>query len=122
VGDIAFKHGNGACFRIEDPAAENLRAETFEISPTGPMYGRKMLVPEGRPAEIENGILAAAGLTRELFNSTDTNRMEGERRPLRVPITNHSVNIDESGLLLLEFALPKGSYATSVLREIMKTE
>ena len=45
--------------------------------------------------------------------------MPGERRPLRVPISQIRVQT-EAGCLVLSFALPRGSYATSVLREIMK--
>ena len=47
--------------------------------------------------------------------------MEGERRPLRVPLAGASAR-QEGTDLFLSFSLPKGSYATSVLREIMKTE
>jgi tRNA pseudouridine13 synthase len=47
--------------------------------------------------------------------------MEGERRPLRVPLGGVDVTAD-GGDLVLAFSLPKGSYATSVLREVMKTE
>jgi tRNA pseudouridine13 synthase len=46
--------------------------------------------------------------------------MEGERRPLRVPLENPLYRIEDD-ILLLEFSLPKGSYATSVVREITKT-
>jgi len=46
--------------------------------------------------------------------------MEGERRPLRVPLQNLSLAMDDEGLTL-NFSLPRGVYATTVLREIMKT-
>jgi len=45
--------------------------------------------------------------------------MEGERRPLRVPLSESSWQL-EGDCLWLEFSLPSGSYATSVLREITK--
>jgi len=46
--------------------------------------------------------------------------MEGGRRPLRVPLANPVLDrVGED--LVLEFSLPRGAYATSVLREIMKT-
>ena len=45
--------------------------------------------------------------------------MEGERRPLRVPLLEPKAGLDAEGLVL-EFGLPRGSYATAVLREIMK--
>lgn len=118
-GDIACKHANGACFLVMDAAEEMHRAAAFEISATGPMFGRKMLVPEGRQAALEDAILAGAGLTRDIFNNAGRYRLDGERRPLRVPVRDVTVTMDD-GSLILEFMLPKGSYATSLLREIMK--
>ena len=121
TGDIAFKHENGACFLVQDAAAEAARARAFEISATGPMFGCTMMEPQGEQGELERGILAAQGLTPESFNLSGGLRMEGERRPLRVPLTGSSVQ-GEAGDLLLEFSLPRGSYATCVMSEIMKTE
>lgn len=118
-GDIACKHANGACFLVTDAAEATARAAAFEISATGPMFGRKMLLPEGKTAALEEELLAAAGLTRDTFNGSGRFRLDGERRPLRVPLQDVTVAMDD-GSLLLEFMLPKGSYATSVLREIMK--
>jgi tRNA pseudouridine13 synthase len=118
-GDIAFKHENGACFLVRDAAAEAARAASFEISATGPMYGCKMMEPEGAQGDLERGVLAAQGLTPESFDLPGGLRMEGERRPLRVPLAAPSV-AEDAGDLIVEFALPRGSYATSVMSEIMK--
>ncbi len=119
AGDIACKHANGACFLVADPAEAIPRAAAFEISATGPMFGRKMLLPEGAAAALEAEILADSGLSAAAFGQEGPLRLEGERRPLRVPLQGPAVR-QEGDDLLLEFALPKGSYATSVLREIMK--
>jgi tRNA pseudouridine13 synthase len=119
-GDVAFKHLNGACFLVEDEIEAAERAATFEISPTGPMFGKKMLTPQGRAAADEAAILEAAGLSLETFCVSGRSRLDGERRPLRVPLKEVSAGM-EDGALLLEFMLPKGSYATSVLREVMKS-
>jgi tRNA pseudouridine13 synthase len=118
-GDLAWKHINGACFLVEDAAGEAERAKTFEISPTGPLFGCKMKFPAGRPLEIEEALLRAEDLSPADFDLTGGFRLEGERRPLRVPITGIDMKSDSDGLLLL-FSLPKGAYATSVLRELMK--
>jgi len=121
LGDIAFKHENGACFLVQDQAAEAVRAQAFEISATGPMFGCTMMEPQGEQGEIERGTLAAEGLTPESFNLAGGLRMEGERRPLRVPLGGVSVR-SEGEDLLFDFSLPRGSYATSVMSEVMKTE
>ncbi|RQW76993.1 MAG: tRNA pseudouridine(13) synthase TruD, partial [Geobacter sp.] len=120
-GDLAIKHDNGACFLVTDAAGEAARAERFEISPSGPMFGCRMMLPEDRPREMEEALLAAEGISLESFNVAGGLTMQGERRPLRVPLGEASVKMDGEALLLT-FVLPRGSYATSVLREIMKPE
>jgi tRNA pseudouridine13 synthase len=119
-GDLAWKHANGACFLVEDVSAEAQRATNFEISATGPMYGSRMKQPEGEPLALEWQILADEGITPADFDLGTGLRMEGERRPLRVPLGAPCCS-SAGDDLILEFNLPKGSYATSVLREITKT-
>ena len=41
VGDWAMKMENGACFLVEDAAKEQPRADRFEISPTGILFGSR---------------------------------------------------------------------------------
>jgi tRNA pseudouridine13 synthase len=120
AGDLAWKHDNGACFIVEDAELENERAKRFEISPSGPLFGCKMKSPVGYPFEMEGAILKGEGLSPGSFDLPGGLRMEGERRPLRIPLTGVNAKWESDGLLL-EFFLPKGAYATSVLRELMKT-
>jgi tRNA pseudouridine13 synthase len=119
-GDLACKHINGACFLVEEAASEAERARTFEISASGPLYGCKMKRPTGIPLEIEREVLEKSEICPEDFNLPGGLRMEGERRPLRVPLNGATFSLEDD-CLRLEFTLPKGSYATSVLREIMKS-
>jgi tRNA pseudouridine13 synthase len=120
-GDLAYKHDNGACFVVEDAAAEQPRADRLESSPSGPMFGYKMTGAQGQAGILEQSLLDKEGLTLESFRLPNGLKMEGERRPLRVPISAALARREENDLLL-SFALPKGSYATSVLREIIKNE
>jgi tRNA pseudouridine13 synthase len=121
AGDLAWLHDKGAVFLVEDPAAESARAERFEISPSGPVFGWKMAQPQGRPGEIEAAVLERAHLTLRDFRMTVTVKNKGVRRPLRVGLTEVSVEPSEGGFTV-GFALPKGSFATVALREIMKPE
>ena len=120
-GDIAFKHLNGACFRVADSAAEQPRSDSFEISPTAPLFGGKVMLAEGVPGQQETELLASSGLTLADWNLGAGLSMPGERKPLRVPLYDIAFEEGPEQTLILHFALPKGSYATSVLREVTKT-
>ena len=56
----------------------------------------------------------------ELMTPLRNARMKGERRSLRVPVRETSIEEGEEVSLIVSFSLPRGSYATIVLREIMK--
>lgn len=117
-GDLAFLHRNGAVFPVDDPAREQPRADNFELSPSGPMPGPKMPLPGGEVAAIEAAALAAIGVSPEHFAKLPFGMARGERRPLRIPVYDTAAAAVEGGVRL-QFALPRGSYATSVLRELL---
>lgn len=118
AGDVAWLHRNGACFLVEDVGAEQPRCEAFEISPSGPLPGPKCLAPGGDQRELEAEALAALDLTPDVFGALPGGTNDGARRPLRVPLTDASVEAVDGGLRFC-FALPQGSFATSVLRELL---
>jgi len=119
-GDLAIKHSNGACFRVKDAMIEQPRADRFEISPSAPLFGYKVLLAEGLAGEREGQLLTAEQLTLADWKLGAGMAMPGERRPLRVPLGTARVAPADNGLQL-EFSLPKGSYATSVLYEVIKS-
>jgi tRNA pseudouridine13 synthase len=119
AGDLAYKHDSGAVFLVEDALAEASRAKRFEISPSGPMFGYKTLMPGGRQRQIEQDILDEYGVTLESFKTAGGLKSKGERRPLRVKLTSPCVE-EEGEDIWLSFGLPPGSYATTVLDEVMK--
>jgi tRNA pseudouridine13 synthase len=119
-GDLAYRHDNGACFLVEDTEAEMARTREFGISPSGPLFGCKMKLPGGVPGEMEQAVLRDEGLTLASFDLPGGLRMEGERRPLRIPLNGLAMEMKDEGLLV-GFSLPRGAYATTVLREITKT-
>jgi tRNA pseudouridine13 synthase len=123
TGDLAWRHAGGAVFRVEDAAVEAPRAASLEISPSGPLFGRRMTAPTGLAAEMEDRILDEAGETRARFGQASPWRPSGGRRPLRVPLQELELRDTEDELgahLELRFRLPPGAYATGVLREILK--
>jgi len=129
-GDIAIKLTNGAPFDCDaavaaDPATP-ARLASYEISPSGPMWGASMRRAKGRVAEVEETSLARLGLTPEMVDSFAkkySGMMDGSRRAMRVPLIDHDVEggVDEVGpFVRCVFELPRGSFATVVLHEVMK--
>ncbi len=124
-GDLAYKHDNGACFHVENAAVEQPRCAAFEISPTGPLLGYRMTLPEGRPLEIEQEVFTAAGLTPGEFRQSGKEKVKGARRPLRVQPkdVDLSAGADEHGPhITVAFTLPAGSFATILLEELLKQQ
>ena len=119
AGDLAMKHPGRSVFRVEDEAVEQPRAARFEISPTGPLYGFKMMQPSGQQGKLEAEILESEDLALENFRVGDGIKAKGERRALRFPITDPDLWYDDG--VMIRFELPKGCYATTVLAEFMKS-
>ena len=119
AGDLAQLHKNGAVFAVEDPGREQARADALELSPSGPMPGPEMMAPSGEPLRIEREALVALGLDGCEFDDLPFGLGRGERRPLRMPIRDVGAEGVEHGVQL-RFTLPKGGYATSVLRELLE--
>jgi tRNA pseudouridine13 synthase len=122
-GDLAYKHDNGAVFLVQDANVEEPRAEAFEISPTGPLLGYRMTMPEGEPLRIEQEVMGAAGIASGDLRASGRLKVKGARRALRARPSDVEVSagVDEHGShITVAFTLPSGSYATMVLRELMK--
>lgn len=119
VGDVAYIHANGAAFVVQDAVLEQPRADRFEISPSGPLYGPKTLLAEGKPGQQERELLKESCLSLDGFRLPGI-RLKGARRPFRLPLSEVQVGWDDG--LMLQFRMPPGGYATEVLREVMKLE
>jgi tRNA pseudouridine13 synthase len=119
-GDLAFLHRNGACFKVADPAREQPRADGFEISPSGPIFGKLMPAPGGLQSELEAEVFAPLGIRPTDFHQLLPRlHMRGGRRPLRVEV--RELRWEWTGdSIYFEFFLPKGAYATTLLREVIK--
>jgi tRNA pseudouridine13 synthase len=124
AGDLAYRHANGAVFRVVDPAVEQPRADAFEISPSGPLFGYRMTEPEGEALEIESRLLASEGLAPSNFRIPGAHKIKGARRPLRFQPKECDVTTGSDDLgdfYEFRFFLEPGCYATMLLREICKT-
>lgn len=128
LGDRMVKHATGGQFIVEDPGVEQPRVDALEISPTGPLPGKKTPPAAGQVRAQEAAVLEALGLDEALARRLGP----GGRRPLRYPLDPEArVEVasdtdagapDVLGAYWLHVALPSGAYATALLDEIVKPE
>jgi len=90
---------------------------------TGVVFGSDVELAEGPMGNIERAVVKEAGYTREDFLVPNLPEVAsyGTRRELLAPLGPVHTRADEQGLEL-SFFLLKGTYATCLLREVMKTE
>jgi tRNA pseudouridine13 synthase len=120
TGDLAYLHRNGAVFLVDDARKEQPRADAMEISPSGPLWGHKMILPRGKEWELETQVLEETGASPDWVQERmKVWRIRGERRSFRMPIRDIAISFT-NGNLTLSFQLPPGGYATAVLRELLK--
>ena len=127
-GDLAMKHENQSVFPIDRQQAEienapDGRVAQNLVSPSGPMWGSDLLLAQESVGEMELGALADFDIPHALIETCPLTR--GSRRAMRVIIQSTDIagGVDEHGSYVrLQFALRKGSFATVVLRELMKND
>jgi tRNA pseudouridine13 synthase len=116
-GDIAKKYDTGGIFWVNDLESEKQRYEAKEISFTAPIFGYKMSHPLGEAANLESEIFAESEMTMETF---ERRKITGTRRYGRL---TPKIKVEEHPRgIQLSFMLHKGGYATTLLREFMKTQ
>ena len=97
--------------------------DDFKVNPTSPLYGTKVPYAGGAVGEMEENILNSYHLKKEDFEVPKMPRLgsHGLRRSMRFQVWDASATPTDEGVLC-EFSINKGSYATAVLREIMKSD
>lgn len=85
---------------------------------TGPLIGTETEFATAEPGAIEQAVFSETSLTRESFDMPAEWHTAGTRRALTVPIAPTITTAADR--VTFEFTLPKGAYATVVLREYMK--
>ncbi|HLW65533.1 MAG TPA: tRNA pseudouridine(13) synthase TruD, partial [Gemmataceae bacterium] len=110
----------GGLFVAEDVEREQARLDAREVVSAGPIFGRKTFAAAGLAAEREAAVLHDAELTTESFAGFGK-LLQGTRRHNLIYIDDLSASSEPEGVRLV-FTLPPGSYATVLLREVMKTD
>ncbi|WP_436909212.1 tRNA pseudouridine(13) synthase TruD [Halosimplex marinum] len=91
---------------------------------TAPLVGTETELGDGEPGEIEREVLDELDLDPADFDLPGEFESTGTRRAilLRTDLAVERAAGDADDALAFEFTLPKGSYATVVLREYLKTD
>jgi tRNA pseudouridine13 synthase len=118
-GDVMKKLDTGGLFDCADPAVDGPRVARLEISPAGPMFGHRLRAATGEALAREERVLREDGIALADF-ARGGGEAEGTRRAARLPA--RIAIEEEAGGYRARFELPKGSYATVVLRELLKGE
>jgi tRNA pseudouridine13 synthase len=116
-GDIAQKHDTGGSFIVENIQNEQPRFVSKEISFTAPIFGYKMLCSKGESLKLEKQILTETGFDNETWRKK---RIKGTRRIGRLLPNIEIEKTHET--IILKFFLPKGGFATALLREFIKND
>ena len=97
--------------------------DNFQANPTCPLYGTKVPYAGGKVGEMEENVLKKYDLEKSDFEVPKMPRLgsHGLRRSMRFQVWDTSAVATDDGVLC-EFSINKGSYATAVLREIMKKD
>lgn len=119
-GEAAMLAGSQSFFGVESVDAEILgRVRTWDIHPSGPMWGRGRSPAGGEAAELEQAVLADFA---DWLAPLEHAGLSQERRALRLKVEGLNWQWLGDSTLQLSFHLPAGSYATAVIRELLHTE
>lgn len=121
-GDVPNLAGTDRCFNVAEGAWDETlqrRLRDFDIHLTGPLAGmvdpKDKYISKGKAADIEEAVL---GQYPTLVKGLVRCGLVAARRPLRFMPGQLQWEWESRDTLCLRFALPRGCYATSLLREI----
>ena len=97
-------------------AALEARRVAMDVHPSGPMPGRGESPAAGLAREIEDSVLAPHA---DLVALLASERIDHERRSLRLPVRELDWTFGDDDTLVLRFVLPRGTFATAVLHEVL---
>jgi tRNA pseudouridine13 synthase len=121
-GDILIDNEEHLIHEFSEEEIDN-QIKKFEAHPSSPLYGSKVPLAGGKLGEMEQKVLDEENLKLEDFTVPQMSKLgsHGIRRAMRFKIWDVSAEATEEGVLL-SFSIPKGCYATAVLREVMKVD
>ncbi len=117
AGDWVMLDGSHSGFAADPEDADLVRrCRELDLHPTGPLPGQDPSPATGEAGRIEAAVLSEY---EELVEGLARFRLETQRRALRMRVSEMEWDWPETDVLRLSFSLGQGSFATSVLREIV---
>ncbi len=117
AGEAVILDGRRSFFRADEiDAALVARCNAMDLHPSGPLWGRGPLEVGAEVLVVEESVAAAEPALRALLES---HGMDQERRSLRLPVRSFEWRFEDDSLYL-SFELPRGTFATSVLHELLQ--
>ena len=118
-GEVLMLAGSHSIF----PAGEvdqtlRQRVADFDLHPTGPLWGAGELLSSGAVRALEEAVADEWPIFRDGLPAAG---LKQERRALRLLVAEARLELPEPGVAVVEFQLPAGAYATTVLRELVQT-
>jgi tRNA pseudouridine13 synthase len=116
AGDVANLDGRGSVFPVPGVDAElAARCAALDVHPTAPLPGSGVTMAAGSVLALEESVAARFP---EALAVIGHERMNAERRALRIRVRAFEHEYADD-VLRLRFELAAGSFATTVLREII---
>ncbi|MCK0751779.1 tRNA pseudouridine(13) synthase TruD [Chromohalobacter japonicus] len=116
-GDVLTLAGTASRFVADEiDTALHERAARGDVTPTGPLWGRGRLESGAEVAEEETRL---ATRHEALMQGLEAAGVRMDRRVFGVPLDAPSLMHETPSRVTLGFGLPRGAFATSVLRELM---
>ncbi len=115
-GDVFMLDGRSACFGDDGSGDLDQRLDRGEIHPTAVLWGDGESMATADCEAIELAVVDRYPLFKQGLRDA---RVEQQRRSLRLPVRDIECR-QQAQDLVLTFSLQAGSYATMVLREIVK--
>ena len=124
AGEVFNLDGSGSIFSSDEiDETLRMRIESSDIHPTAVLWGMGNEKVCGVAATIETDIVAQNPLLTQLATGLERRDIKAQRRALRLPIEALSwewQDKEDGQILVLNFTLTTGSFATSVLASLVQ--
>ena len=116
AGDVASLDGSNSIFavaQVDDVLID--RCTRLDIHPSGPLWGRGELSTQSETLALEQAVAQELAVFAEGLERVG---LEQERRSLRLRVSDLQWS-QADGNVRLQFRLPRGAFATTVLHELI---